>query len=149
MNRRKFISTSCLTCVSGAVLSNLLASCSSSHYVTGTLEPKGVSVPISEFLYPKEDKRQAHREFIVVYHDQLEFPIYLYRINENEFSALLMKCTHQGSELNAGGDHLYCSSHGSEFDKQGNVMHGPAEKNLRSFPTSIQNGKIIIELTKG
>lgn len=148
MKRRDFISNTCVACVSGAGLSYLLSSCSSTHYATGTLEPKGISIPVSEFLYPKGNK-QAHREFIIVYHDQLEFPIYLYRINENEYSALLMKCAHQGSELNAGGDHLYCSSHGSEFDKRGNVTHGPAEKNLRSFPASIQNGKIIIELTKG
>lgn len=148
MNRRKFISNTCAACVSGAVLSNFLSACSGTHYVTGTLEPKGISIPVSEFVFIQKEK-QVTREFIVLHHDQLEFPIYVYRINENEYSALWMKCTHQGSELNAGGDHLYCSSHGSEFDKRGNVIHGPAEKNLRSFPTTIQNEKIIIELTKG
>lgn len=148
MNRREFISSTCVGCVSGMALTNLLSACSSSHYVTGTLESKGISIPNSEFFYQQKDKPVA-RTFIVVHHDQLEFPIYLYRVNENEYSALWMKCTHQGSELNAGGDHLYCSSHGSEFDKKGNVIHGPAEKNLRSFPISIQNDKIIIELTKG
>lgn len=147
MNRREFISSTCLACAGGAVLSNFLVSCGSSHYVTGTIEGKGVSIPVSEFVTVQKDKQVA-RTFIVVHHDQLEFPIYLYRVNENEYSALWMKCTHQGSELNAGGDHLYCSSHGSEFDKKGNVIHGPAEKNLRSFPTSVDNGKIIIELTK-
>lgn len=148
MNRREFISNSCLACASGAVLSNFLAACSGSHYVTGTLELKGISIPTSEFLFQQKNKQVA-RTFIVVHHDQLEFPIYLHRINENEYSALWMKCTHQGSELNAGGDHLYCSSHGSEFDKKGNAIHGPAEKNLRSFPASVQSDKIIIELTKG
>ena len=148
MNRRTFISNSCVACASGIGLSYLLSSCASTHYVTGTLEPKGVSIPMSEFVIPKKEN-QAMRDFIIVHHDSLEFPIYLYRININEYSALWMKCTHQGSELNAGGDHLYCSSHGSEFDKKGNVIHGPAEKNLRAFPTYIQNDKIIIELTKG
>src|SRR2546421_2270648 len=148
MNRREFISSTCLACASGAALSNFLVSCSASHYVTGTLEGKGVSIPVSEFFTVQKNKQVA-RTFIVVHHDQLEFPIYLYRVNENEYSALWMKCTHQGSELNAGGDHLYCSSHGSEFDKKGNVIHGPAEKNLRSFLTSVQNDKIIIELTQG
>lgn len=147
MNRREFISNTCLTCVSGAVLTNLLVACGSSHYATGTLEPKGISIPLSEFSSSEKGK-QIVRQYIVVHHDQLEFPIYLYQIKENEFSALLMKCAHQGSELNAAGDHLYCSSHGSEFDSRGNVTHGPAQKNLRSFPTSIQDGKIIIELTK-
>lgn len=148
MNRREFISNSCVACVSGAVLSNFLSACSGTHYVIGTLETKGVSIPVSEFVFIQKEK-QVTRDFIVVHHDQLEFPIYVYRLNADEYSALWMKCTHQGSELNAGGDHLYCSSHGSEFDKRGNVIHGPAERNLRSFPTSIQNDKIIIELTKG
>ena len=148
MNRREFISNTCVACVGGAVLSNFLTSCASSHYVTGTLESKGISIPASEFFVQQKDKQVA-RTFIVVHHDQLEFPIYVYRVTENEYSALWMKCTHQGSELNAGGDHLYCSSHGSEFDKKGNVIHGPAEKNLRSFPISKQDNKIIIELTNG
>ena len=129
------------------MLSNLLTSCGSSHYVTGTLEPKGVSVPLSEFSSNQTGK-QIVRQYIVVHHDQLEFPIYLYRANADEYTALWMKCAHQGSELNAAGDHLYCSSHGSEYDSHGNVTHGPAQKNLRSFPTSIQGNKIIIELTK-
>src|ERR1043165_9348606 len=147
MKRREFISNTCGACVSGAVLSNFLSACSGTHYVTGILEPKGVSIPVSEFISAQE--KQGAREFIVAHHDRLEFPIYVYRLSANEYSALWMKCTHQGSELNAGGDHLYCSSHGSEFDKKGNVIHGPAEKNLRSFPTSVQNDKIIIELMKG
>jgi Rieske Fe-S protein len=147
MNRRNFISNTCNACIRGAALSHLLASCSSAHYVTGVLEAKGISIPLSEFTPPQKEKK-ATREFIVVHHEQLEFPIYLYRLNENDYSALWMKCTHQGSELNAGGDHLYCSSHGSEFDNEGKAIHGPAEKSLRSFPTSIDNSKIMIELTK-
>lgn|SRR6478609_3009002 len=147
MNRRTFISNSCVACASGIGLSYLLQSCASTHYVTGTLEPKGISIPMTEFVDVKKGE-QAIRDFIIVHHDNLEFPIYLYRINKDEYSALWMKCTHQGAELNAGGDHLYCSSHGSEFDKKGSVIHGPAEKSLRSFPASFQNDKIIIELTK-
>ena len=148
MNRREFISNTCLTCVSGGVLSGLLTSCGSSHYVAGTLEPKGISVSRSEFLFNKKGN-QAVRQYIVVHHDQLEFPIYLYQVNQNVYNALWMKCAHQGSELNAAGDHLYCSSHGSEYDFNGKVIHGPAERNLRTFSVSIQNDKIIIELTKG
>jgi len=147
MNRREFISNTCLACASGGAVSALLASCQSTHYVAGMLETSGVSVPVSEFEYYKKEKKFM-REVIVVHHDKLEFPICLFRISDVEYSALWMKCTHQGSELNTAGDHLYCSSHGSEFDRKGNVTHGPAEKNLRSFSTSVQNQKIVIDLTK-
>lgn len=147
MDRREFISNTCLACASGGAFSALLTSCQSTHYVTGALESSGISVPISEFEYYKKEKKLT-REMIVVHHDKLEFPISIYRISDTEYSALWMKCSHQGSELNAAGDHLYCSSHGSEFDRKGNVTHGPAEKNLRSFPTSVQNQKVVIDLTK-
>jgi len=147
MNRREFISNTCISCLGGVALSNLLASCGASHYVTGTLEGKGISIPLSEFSSTEKGKQIA-RQYIVVHHDQLEFPIYVYHVSETEFTALLMKCAHQGSELNAAGDHLYCSSHGSEYDSRGNVTHGPAQKNLRSFPTSVNDNKVIIELTR-
>ena len=147
MTRRNFISNTCVACLGGAALSNLLSGCASTHYVTGQLESTGIAVPVSEFEYIKK-KVKNYRQFIIVHHDRLEFPIYLFRTSETDFHALLMKCMHQGSELNASGDYLYCSSHGSEYDKNGNVTHGPAEKKLRTFPVSVQNEKIIIQLTK-
>lgn len=146
MNRREFTKQTCIGCFGGGLLSAVLAGCQSTHYVNATVESKGLSIPKSEFTYFKKEKPFA-RQFIIVNHGKLEFPIYLYRISDNEYSALWMKCTHQGSELQAAGDHLYCSSHGSEFDKKGNVNQGPAETNLRSFPVSVNDAKIIIDLT--
>ncbi len=86
------------------------------------------------------------RQYIIVRNDRLEFPIYLYRFSDNKFSALLMKCTHQGAELNASGDHLHCPGHGSEFNNKGVLAHGPAESNLQSFKVSDDNEKIFIDL---
>lgn len=86
------------------------------------------------------------RQYIIVTSDQLEFPIYLFRFSDNEYSALWMKCTHQGNELRASGDHLHCSAHGSEFNNKGVVAQGPAEENLRSFKVTADNEKIFIDL---
>ena len=146
MNRREFVTQTCVVCLGGGLLSSVLAACSSTHYTTGSIEAKGISVLQSEFSEIKNGQTSL-RQFIIVGHDTLEFPIYLYRLNATEYSALWMKCTHQGSELHAAGDHLYCSSHGSEFDKKGNVSQGPAEKNLRSFPVTVVGEKLFIELT--
>lgn len=129
----------------GAVVAPVLSSCQSTHYVTGAIESNGLSVLKSEFTYLKKDK-PITRECIIVRHDKLEFPIYLYRFSETEYSALLMKCTHQGNELNASGDHLHCSAHGSEFNNKGIVAQGPAEKNLRAFKVTVDNEKIFIDL---
>jgi Rieske Fe-S protein len=146
MNRREFVTKTCLACIGGGLLSTIITSCKSTHYVTGTLEGKGLFVNKSEFDYSKNGKALT-RPYILVHQDKLEFPIYLFRFSDTDYSALWMKCSHQGSELQASGDHLYCSSHGSEFDNRGNVSQGPAGQNLRSFKVTANNDKIFIELT--
>jgi Rieske Fe-S protein len=90
--------------------------------------------------------RPMTRPFIIVRNERLEFPIYLYRFSDDEYAALLMKCTHQGNELSAAGDHLYCSAHGSEFNNRGVVAQGPAEKNLRTFKVTSEGDKLLIDL---
>jgi Rieske Fe-S protein len=144
MNRRVFVRQTCLSCL-GASIGAGLASCQSTHYVSGSNVPRGLSVAASEFIYQKNGKPET-RAYVIVANDKLEFPIYLYRISATQFNALWMKCSHQGSELQASGDHLYCASHGSEFDNSGKVSQGPAEKDLRIFPVSIVADKIIIDL---
>jgi Rieske Fe-S protein len=57
-----------------------------------------------------------------------------------------MRCTHQGTELQAAGDYLQCTAHGSEFDKEGRIKNGPADKNLRTFPVTMQDNQLFIDL---
>jgi Rieske Fe-S protein len=115
------------------------------HYATGTIGDNGLSVSTAEFTYIKKD-RELVRPYIIVRNDALQFPIYLYRFGDNQYSALLMKCTHQGNELNVSGDHLTCPAHGSEFTNLGNVSRGPAEDPLRSFKVVAVNDRIFIDL---
>jgi Rieske Fe-S protein len=145
MDRRKFIKQSCALCIGASVMPAILSSCQGTHYVSGTIEQTGLSVSTSEFTYLKKEQTLI-RQYIIVQNDKLEFPIYLYRFSENEYSALWMKCSHQGAELQASGDHLQCPSHGSEFNNKGVVTNGPAEKNLRSFTVSVELDKILIDL---
>jgi len=145
INRREFVKQGCLACLGAGVLSVTLSNCSSVYYAKGVVETNGISVLKSEFTYLKKDQTLT-REYILIQNDKLEFPIYLYRFSENEYSALWMKCTHQGSELQASGDHLQCPAHGSEFNNRGVVNHGPAENNLRTFPVVVESDKIIIDL---
>lgn len=144
MDRRLFTKT-CIGCLGGVLAGPFLVGCQSTHYVSGTIESDRLVVMKSEFTYLKKDQA-VEREYILVRNDKLEFPIYLYRFSQNEYSAVLMKCSHQGNELNASGDHLHCSAHGSEFDNRGIVAQGPAEKNLRSFRVSTDAEKIFIDL---
>ncbi|HET7178098.1 MAG TPA: Rieske (2Fe-2S) protein [Chryseosolibacter sp.] len=144
MNRRAFAGK-CLTCLSGTLTIPLLNRCGAVHYATGSIEENRLSVSTAEFTYIKKD-RELVRPYIIVRNDALQFPIYLYRFGDNQYSALLMKCTHQGNELNASGDHLTCPAHGSEFTNLGIVSRGPAEDRLRSFKVVAADDRIFIDL---
>jgi len=144
MNRRTFTKT-CIGCVGSAIIPSILIGCQSTHYASGTIEKDGISVSKSEFNRVKKNKPET-RKYVIVRNDSLEFPIYVYRFSENDFSAVLMKCTHQGNELQASGDHLHCPAHGSEYDNKGIVAQGPAEANLRSFKVLSDNDRIFIDL---
>jgi Rieske Fe-S protein len=109
------------------------------------MESNGIAVATMEFKYMKKDQEMI-RQYIIVRNDALEFPIYVYRFSESEYSAVFMKCTHQGNELSASGDHLTCSAHGSEFNNRGMVVNGPAEKNLRPFNVTVNGDQLLIDL---
>jgi len=46
------------------------------------------------------------------------------------FSALSLVCTHLGCNVESNTEGFACPCHGSHFDKDGSVPHGPAEKHL-------------------
>ncbi|MBO0593942.1 Rieske (2Fe-2S) protein [Cellulophaga sp. E16_2] len=100
-------------------------------------------VPIADFI-----KNDEYLQYVIVRNENLQFPIYVFRFSEDEYSALYLQCTHQGNELNAYGDKLVCSAHGSEFNNKGIATHGPATEPLRTFPIHFDNQNIQISLKK-
>jgi Rieske Fe-S protein len=145
MDRRKFIKNSCAACLSATVLGNALSSCSPTRYISGTLGKDGLFIDTNQFIN-KQKGSAAYHSFIIVRNDALQYPVCVYRFSENEYSALWMRCTHQGTELQVSGDYLQCTAHGSEFNNKGTVKTGPADKNLRSFPVTVNNNQIFIDL---
>lgn len=147
MNRKEFLKTCGLACISGSAIATLLQSCASAHYYAAS-ELKDSSLKVLKTEFTQDKKGQPiNRKYVLVKAENLNFPIYLYKLNETEYSALWMECTHQGAELSAQGEYLTCPSHGSEFDKLGNVTEGPAQKNLRKFKTTVDGQYIIIQLS--
>jgi Rieske Fe-S protein len=145
MDRRKFIKNSCTACISAAALGAVLSSCTSTKYITGKLGKDGLTVGMDEFVIDQNGK-QTYRSYIIIRNEALQYPICVYRLNEKDYSALWMRCTHQGTELQASGDHLQCTAHGSEFDNKGTVKNGPADRNLRNFPVTVSNNELFIDL---
>ena len=147
MNRKAFIVNACTLCLSAAAVSSLLPSCTSTRYVSGNLGKDGLMVSRDEFKINQKGNT-AYRSFIIVRNDALQFPICVYRFSDEEYSALWMRCTHQGAELQASGDVLQCPAHGSEFNNRGEVRNGPADNALRTFPVTITNNDLFIDLRK-
>lgn len=143
MDRREFIRNSCSACLTAAMIGTALSSCNPTQYIAGSLGKDGLFIDTKEFL---ENGKRGYRSFIIVRNDALQYPICVYRLGDNDYSALWMRCTHQGTELQASGDRLQCTAHGSEFDSRGLVKTGPADRSLRSFPVTVSNDQLFIDL---
>lgn len=146
MNRKEFIQLCGLACIGGSVLTPILLGCSSSSMLNGEISGSDIIVPLDSFTIPGSPT--SYRESVVVYNKQLEYPICVYRFSENKYSALWMRCTHQGAELQVFGDRLECPAHGSAFTETGAVLNGPATEALRSFPVTVENTQLRISLKR-
>lgn len=145
MKRNQFLKLCGYTCLGISTVGLLLPSCASSKIISRPVEGEVIRIPLSEFVAEKGGSSSFLR-YLIVSNDQLQFPIYVYRFTESAFSAVYLRCTHQGNELNAYGDRLVCAAHGSEFDSRGNVTNGPADTALKSFPTAIEGEYLILSL---
>jgi len=147
MNRRNFIKDSCATCLSASAIAILFSSCEATRYINGNLGKDGFTISPDEFKI-KQKGNIHYRSFIIVRNEALQYPVCVYRFSDTEYSALWMRCTHQGTELQASGAFLQCSAHGSEFTNRGKVTSGPADKDLRTFPVIVNNNELFIDLRK-
>ena len=145
MDRMTFLKTCGYACLGASTLGVLLQSCAGSKMITGQLSGDHLIVPVSSFEIEKMTTI-TYPKYIVVQHEQLKYPICVYRISDSDYSALYLQCTHQGNELTVYGDKMVCSAHGSEFDQRGNVTQPPADKPLRSFPVVVENNHVHISL---
>lgn len=143
MERRKFIKTCCFTAIGGSFLTGVLQSCGSIYYAKIEKEDNRLVVKKSEFFEIKNEKKRE-RSFVLVKTETMDFPICIYKIDENRYSASLLYCTHRGCELNVGGGIYTCPCHGSEFSITGEVLEGPAETNLKTFKTETDDENIYI-----
>ena len=145
MDRKDFLKTCGFACVGGMGMAGLLQSCSSTKQLSGKIAGDDIVVPVSDFE-TRNGKNVYFKKYIVIQNEILQYPICVYRFNENEYTALWMRCTHQGTELQVFGDRLQCPAHGSEFDNRGGTQNGPADEKLRTFPVVIDKDQLKISL---
>ncbi len=153
MDRRDFIKQSCIGSIVACVSVSGFSSCRilsgiartpeippeaivfSNNEVTILLNkvPELKKVGIAYKLATKSEKK-----LIIVHSDDKQAP---YKVFENS-------CSHGGSELELSRNMLRCPSFGhSKFDLKGEVLKGPAQEKIRSFPVNLNGDKITVDLT--
>jgi Rieske Fe-S protein len=145
MNRKEFLKTCGFGCLATITGISLLQSCSSSQVLSKEIRGSDILVPVKDFETVSNGKTE-YKKYVIIQNEILQFPICVYRFSDIEYKALLMKCTHQGAELQVYGDKLQCAAHGSEFSNVGTVESGPANTDLRNFPIIIENNILKISL---
>ena len=76
------------------------------------------------------------------------YPIALFRLGEDTFSALWSRCPHAGGPLDDGyvkGDVVVCPWHASMFRiTTGERLEGPSRVNATVFPLKVADGRILV-----
>ena len=69
--------------------------------------------------------------------------------NAGDIDAFSLSCTHLGCALEEEGYGFSCPCHGSRFDENGQVLAGPADKDLPHLQVELNDEGILILSTKG
>ena len=146
MNRKNFIKNVGYTFVGGTAAVVMLQSCASaSYFAPHVLSNNQLSIKKTEFVNV-ENNKTIQRKYVLVKTDKYNFPVCIYKLGEENYSALLLECTHKGCELKPHGDFLSCPCHGSEFSNTGVVQNPPAEANLKVFQVKTDQANIYVQL---
>lgn len=128
------------------MIASVLQSCGTIYYATFSIDSDKLTLLKSEFWEVKKEKK-TKRNFVLLTVKDSEFPICVYKTNNDTYIASLLKCTHRGCELNVGGGIYTCPCHGSEFSTTGKVLEGPADQDLLTFHTETDHENIYISLS--
>ena len=138
MKRRDFIVQGALAGISCALLGGMIQGCKTPFYVPNQLSSSGERIVIKK-------SEMGTNPFVLVRNEKLQGPIYLNKKGE-EYTAVLMICTHKGCEVKPAGGYLVCPCHGSEFSAEGKVLSAPADKDLLRYKIITDNDFIYIQL---
>jgi cytochrome b6-f complex iron-sulfur subunit len=78
--------------------------------------------------------------------DGWEDPLYLVALDDGGFAAVSSICTHRGCTVDLGGPGFACPCHGSQYDREGKVMRGPASRALARYPVRVNGDEMVIEV---
>lgn len=137
-SRRRFLGRflrASTTATSSAPL--LLAACATARWASHERVPGGID------LAP-EDVRPGEGALVDV--SGLPAPLYVHRHRDGRVTAVLTRCTHRGCTAAPRSRRIVCPCHGSEYELDGAVVQGPAERDLARFPARVEPDRIHVEL---
>ena len=121
----------------GILMTDLLACSPSSKVLKLPVSDNAVKVPVTSF---------TTEQFQIVRPEGWFYDIAVRKNTAGEYEALLLQCTHQQNQLIVNQNGFKCMLHGSQFDLDGRVVKGPAERALTKFFTRTEQGQVIIQL---
>ena len=130
----------CIALSSGFLLSALLDSCKTPLGVVKTSSKDDVvTIPIKEFEL---------NDYKLVRVNNYDYDLAVQKNSNGTYTTMVLMCTHAGQPLTRTGKNYYCALHGSQFDHEGHVTKGPAEKDMMLLPTQIIKDQLTIQLKK-
>lgn len=135
VGRREFVASCAM--LSAA----LLAGCAS--MVTHPVPVAAGRIQLSLRQYPELAKPDGA---VKLQPDGQEDPIYVLA-RGGDFVAVSPICTHRGCTVDVHGERLVCPCHGSTYDREGNVLKGPAQRALTRYAVSRSGDVLVIDIT--
>lgn len=138
--RRDFLRTGAAICCTAGTMTVILQACGNYKSVVAVAENDKLTVKKADF--------EEGKNFLVVKAPSAELKanIYLSRLPGDNFTALLMLCTHKECDVKPTGKTLTCFCHGSEFSSTGKVLKEPATRDLQSYQVTADTTNIYIHL---
>ena len=140
-NRREFIKQSGIittgACIFGSAF--LLEACK-------TAQVSSIRYAENKLSFPLADLPVEKKPYVVVQHEKLAGPVFIYRNPSGKLFASLLICPHKNCEVNPAGKTLVCPCHGSEFSLEGKLQRPPAEKDLFHYQIEENTEEIFLIL---
>ena len=140
IERRKFLESACKVCLlagAGFLISDLAACSPSTKVLKLPITQDAVSLPILSF---------ANEPMQIVRPEGWIYNIAVRQLSTDRYEAILMQCTHQQNQLLLNSNGFKCNLHGSQFNLEGQVVKGPAERSLKAFKTTINQSDLVVQL---
>lgn len=135
IDRREFVERSV-----GAILGgSLLSACAS--LVTRTITPVDGTLRLALAHYPE---LTADGGSLKVIPRGADDPIYVLALGDRRYTAVSPICTHLGCTVEIEEGRLVCPCHGSNYDREGRVLRGPAERPLGRYRVELTTDDVLV-----